>query len=368
MFIRGSCLKDPQKIMVRATNWIGDAVMSLPALEALEARYPHAEIVLVGKPWVSRVCGNPDAAHRVILYDPEGEHRGAGGFSDLIRQLRDERFDAAILFQNAFHAAWMAWRAGIPSRIGYARDGRAWLLSEAIETPRPAAYGHQAHYYLHLLFRAGLISRPDPPRSLSDIWLKVDADEKEWAVEHLESLGLGGPRFLIGLAPGASFGPAKRWPADRFAVLADRLIGTLSADVLIFGSAAERQLGETIAREMTHTPILIAGETSLSQSMALLNCCRLVITNDSGLMHVAAALGLPVVAIFGSTDASATGPLGPYTRIVQHRVPCNPCGLRECPIDFRCMEGLSVAVVYRAALELVKKLGIAFDRPARGKC
>ena len=361
---REGLLKEPQKIVVRAANWIGDAVLSLPALEALRARFPEAQIVLLAKPLVSDVYRYLSIADRQIIYDPQGEHRGVAGFGKLVRQLREEQFDAAVLFQNAFHAAWMAWRARIPVRIGYARDGRARLLTNALEVPPAAVCGHQAYYYLQLLFRAGIIERPEPPRPLEEVRLVVQPDEKNWAVRRLESLGLHGPRFLIGIVPGASFGPAKRWPAARFAELADRLITALNADVLIFGSEAERELAGEVAQEMEHTPVVVAGETTLRQAMAMLEHCRLAVTNDSGPMHVASALALPVVAVFGSTDAIATGPFGPFSRVVQNPVTCSPCGLRACPIDFRCMEGLGVAAVYRVALELVKQLGITHEHPA----
>jgi heptosyltransferase-2 len=346
---------NPQKIMVRATNWIGDAVMSLPAIEALHARFPNSEIVLVAKPWVSEIYLNHPAISRQIVYDAAGEHRGARGFWKLVRQLRSERFDAAILLQNAFHAAWMAWCAGIPLRIGYVRDGRSPLLSEAVEVPPPAAYGHQVYYYLQLLFRAGIIERP---KTLQEVRLHLAESEQRWAVKQLQTVGLSGRRFLVGVNPGASFGGAKRWLPDRYANLADRLIDALGADVLIFGSPAERPLAEAVARAMEHTPVLVAGETTLREFMALMAKCHLVITNDSGPMHVAAALGLPLVAIFGSTNERATGPVSLRARIIKHPVECSPCGLRECPIDFRCMNGISVDDVYMAALESVKKWGI----------
>jgi len=341
----------PKMIMVRATNWIGDAVMSLPALEALHARFPDSQIVLVAKPWVSEVYWNHPAVSRQIVYDAEGEHRGARGFWKLVRKLRSERFDAAILFQNAVQAAWMAWCAGIPVRIGYARDGRSWLLSEAVEVPLRAAYGHEAYYYLQLLFRSGLI---DKPQTVEEVHLHLAESERKWAVKQLQTVGLGGQRFLLGICPGASFGPAKRWLPERFANLADRLIAALDADVLIFGSRAERPLAEAVAGAMAHTPILVAGKTTLREFMALLAKCHLVVTNDSGPMHLAAALGLPLLAIFGSTNERATGPLGLRARVIKHHVECSPCGLRQCPIDFRCMTGISVDDVYLAALESVK--------------
>jgi len=359
---RASELRDPAKIMVRATNWVGDAVISLPALEALRNRFPRAEIVLVSKPWVSELYWHHPAVSRQIVYDADGKHRGSRGFGKLIDAIRAEGFDAAILFQNAFQAAWMAWRARIPVRLGYARDARATLLTDAIDVPPRAAYGHQAYYYLQLLFLAGVIDKPEPARPMGEARLVLENAERAWAANHLRLLGLEGPRFLVGLNPGAIYGGAKRWLPHRFAALADRLIGALHADVLIFGSPAERPLAERIARAMRHTPTILAGATTLRQFMALLAQCRLVVTNDSGPMHLAAALGLPLVAIFGSSDDRSTGPLSSRARVVKHAVPCSPCMRRECPIDFRCMTGVTVEDVYRAALELVKELDIRYDR------
>ena len=343
---------DFRKIMVRATNWIGDGVMSLAALDALRAQFPAAEIVLVSKPWVSELYHHLPSVNRQIIFNPEKEHRGPRGFWKLAAKLRAEGFDAAILLQNAFHAAWMAWCARIPVRIGYARDGRRALLTDAVEPPQPAAYGHQSYYYLQLLYRAGLIPERRPVRNPR---IALQDAEHEWARRHLARNGLGGQRVLVGINPGAFFGPAKRWLLSRYAQVADRLIGALHADVLIFGSRAERPLAEEIARSMKHTPLVLSGDTSLRQLMALLAQCRVVISNDSGPMHLAAALGLPVVAIFGSTEERATGPLGPLARVVKRHVACSPCGLRECPIDLRCMTNVTVDDVYVAALSIVKE-------------
>lgn len=363
LYMRKSVVLNPEKIYVRATNWVGDGVMSLPALEALRAHYPSAEIVLVAKPWVADLYHHHPAVTRLMVYDPAGEHRGPGGFMKLVEQIRAEHFDMAILFQNAFHAAWMAWCARVPVRIGYGLEGRGSLLTDSIPVPSPALYGHQTNYYLHLLFRAGLIDRLDP---VERIRLDLQQNEKAWAARQLKTMGLGGPRFLVGLTPGAAFGPAKRWMLERYADLADRLIGALNADVLIFGSASEKLLAEEIAHMMEHTPTILAGETTLRQLMALMGQCRIIITNDSGPMHLAAALGLPLVAIFGSTDERATGPVSPLARVVKHPVECSPCGLRECPIDFRCMNAVTVDEVHRAALGLIKKYGVTHDRPAAG--
>lgn len=346
--------ENPRKILVRAANWIGDAVISLPALEALRKRFPESEVVLVSKPWVSEIYWHCPGMPRQIIYDPEGKHGGRGGLEKLIADLKSEHFDLAVLFQNAFQAAWVAWRARIPVRIGYARDCRGPLLTEAVRLPPRGAYGHEAYYYLQLLFRAGLIERPEPVKPLQEPRLVLGEGEWSWAAKRLQTLRLEGPHFLIGIHPGASFGPAKRWPPERFAALADRMIGALGADVLIFGSAAEAPLAEAIARAMKHAPTVLAGKTTLTQMLALLAHCHLAVTNDSGPMHLAAALGLPLVAVFGSTDDGATGPLSFQARVVKHPVACSPCGLRNCPIDFRCMQSVTVESVANAASELLE--------------
>ena len=354
MIVRGSGLDNPQKILVRTPNWVGDAVISLPALEALHGRFPNAEIVLAAKPWVSDVYRNHPAVSRQMIFDPQGEHQGIRGFLRYVRALREESFDGAILFQNAFHAAWMAWAARIPVRLGYARDGRGFLLTHPIEVPPAAVYGHQVNYYLHLLFRAGLLSRLDPAPA---IHLQLAAEESLWAAKYLEALGLTGPRFLLGLNPGGFHGPARRWLSERYAALADRLIGSLHADVLIFDDRGEISLAEEIARLMKHTPIIVESQVTLRQLMSLLGACRLVVSNDSGPMHLADALGVPVVCITGSTDERATGPLGLHARVARHRVPCSPCWLSVCPIDFRCMRGVTVEAAYQAVVDLIEEAG-----------
>lgn len=338
------------KILVRATNWVGDAVMSIPALEAIRGRWPNAEVVIFARPWVAEVYRDQGYADRIIVFDHAGTHRGILGVGRLVHELRRERFDTAVLLQNAFEAAWIALRAGISERIGYARDGRGWLLTQAIPVPRAGEIPpHESYYYLELLRRAGWLERlPD----VNDIRLRVDLTKSEQAESRLRESGVRNrtvTSLRIALAPGAAYGTAKCWLPERFAALADRLIADFDADVIIFGAASEREVARRIVAAMKHRAVVLAGETRIGDLPALLAACQLFIGNDAGAMHVAAAVGLPVVAVFGPTDPEGTAPVTPRRTLVQHAVSCSPCFLRHCPVDHRCMARIEVQQVYEAA-------------------
>jgi heptosyltransferase-2 len=332
------------KILVRATNWVGDAVMSLPALEAIRARQPQSEISILARSWVADLYRGQGFADRLLVLDDAGEKRS------LIGELRRERFDVAVLLPNSFASAWLVWRAGIPERIGYARDGRSRLLTQAIPSPRPGETPpHESYYYLELLRRAGWLERP---ACIEEIRLRVEPAALACAEEMLSHVGARSDArraLRLALAPGAVYGSAKCWPAERYAQLADRLIAEFDADVILFGAASEREVTARIVAEMKHRAVNLAGETRIGDLPALFASCDLFIGNDSGAMHVAAAVGLPVVAIFGSTDPGGTRPVTPHCTIVQRRVSCSPCFLRECPVDHRCMTGIEVQAVYEAA-------------------
>ncbi len=343
------------KILIRVPNWVGDAVLCIPALEAIRARRPEAEIALLGREWVSGLFQGQAWADRVIVFDHKGRHKGFFGLERLAREVRKECFDTAVLFQNAFQAAWLAWRAGVAQRIGYARDGRSWLLTHALPVPGPGeARAHESYYYLELLRRAGWLERlPEVKR----IRLTVSTQAKERAEEMLERAGVpGAPRVVrVAMAPGAAYGSAKCWPVERYAALADRLIAEFGADVILFGSVAEREVTGKIAAAMKRSAVQLAGETAIADLPALFASCDLFIGNDSGAMHVAAAVGLPVVAVFGPTDPEGTAPMTPQRTVVQQRVECSPCFLRDCPIDHRCMTRVEVDAVYTAARDWITK-------------
>jgi len=338
------------RILVRATNWVGDAVMSIPALRAVQERYPCAEIAILAKPWVADLYRRESFCHRVIPYSPRtlADKWSAG------KALRREGFDCAILLQNAFEAAAMAFAARIPERIGYARDGRGFLLTRAVPVPRPGEIPkHERFYYLELLHRAAIL---DALPACDRIRLQGADEARKSGRAQFHELGLGDA--VVGVSPGAAYGSAKRWPPERFAEAAASLARSLDGAVALFGSKEERALcasiAEAIAAEAMPVPVHnFAGETTLAEFIDLGAACRVFLTNDSGGMHIASALGVPTVAVFGSTDDAATGPTGPLSRVVRESVECSPCLKRECPIDHRCMTRLSADRVARAAQELL---------------
>jgi lipopolysaccharide heptosyltransferase II len=319
-------------ILVRATNWVGDAVMSLPALRAIREGFSTARISVLAKPWVADLYGRESFIDEIILYSGESPWRTG-------HDLRVRKFDCAILLQNAFEAAWIAWLARIPTRIGYKRDGRQLLLTRAVNVPKPGEIPrHERFYYLELLRRAGLIDR------------LPESD----AIRLSGGGAIPNGRRVIGVSPGAAYGTAKRWLPERFAEAAGELAKVRGASIALFGSKTERDLCEEVAQRLNgHQVTNYAGQTTLAQFIDLASGCELFLTNDSGSMHIASALGVPTVAIFGATDDTTTGPTGRNARVVRHPVDCSPCLLRECPIDHRCMTGVSVGRVVREGLELL---------------
>jgi heptosyltransferase II len=335
-----------RKILVRATNWVGDAVMSLPALRALHDKFPSAEISILAKPWVADLYGREPFCHRVISYTPTNlaqKWRAA-------RALRSEKFDCAILLQNAFEAAAVAFAARIPERIGYARDGRSALLTRAIPVPKPGEIPpHERFYYLELLHRAGILDTlPD------NEFIRLDGAPaaRIAGLDRFRALGLG--ESIVGVSPGAAYGTAKQWLPERFAAAASRVANDLGAKIAIFGSQSERELCDSVAQACTAPATNFAGETSLAEFIDMAAACRVYLTNDSGAMHIASALGVPTVTIFGATDETGTGPTGPLARIVREPVECSPCLKRECPIDHRCMTRVEADRVAQVALDLLK--------------
>ncbi|MBV8902295.1 MAG: lipopolysaccharide heptosyltransferase II [Acidobacteriia bacterium] len=351
------------RVMIRATNWLGDAVMSLPALRAIRHAFPKARLCVVSRPWVADLYARESSIDKVIRY----EGRGARALREFAVKLRAERFDCAILLQNAFEAALMAWIANIPMRIGYNRDGRGWLLTGPVTVPEPGDIPrHERFYYLELLRRAGLIQGHEyAQRGIAEIRLEGADQAAAAGARRISRLGLGD---VVGISPGAAYGNAKRWLPERFAEAGARICREIGAEALVFGSPSEKDLCAQVAAGIGTKGLEVrnlAGETSLGEFIELAAGCRLFLTNDSGAMHIASALGVPTVTIFGATDDTTTGPAGPWARVVREHAECSPCLLRQCPIDHRCMTRVSVDRVAAAALDLWKESAAHWTHEAR---
>jgi heptosyltransferase-2 len=336
--------QDLQKILIRSTNWIGDAVMTTPAVRTIRRNFPEAEITLLVLPWVADVFRASPRVDRILSYERAGRHAGLRGKIALAAQLRRERFDAAILLQNAFEAAFITMLAGIPVRAGYTTDGRGLLLTHRVRRTAGIKKEHQVHYYQEMVRGLGCVPGAD------DLELVVPQEGEQWATDFLREIAKAG-RKIIGLNPGASYGPAKRWPAEKFAALAGELHRSIDSVLILFGTDADRQAAEKIKGACGESSRVmdLTGRTTLAQAMGLIRRCHAFVTNDSGLMHVAAALATPTVAIFGSTNPLTTGPFSDKTSIIRSELDCSPCLETHCPKKhFQCMENIVVDDVLRA--------------------
>ena len=318
---------DPFRLVIRSSNWLGDAVMSIPAVEACKQGRPDLHLSILCPAKLAPLWRRVSAVDDVLAIEP-GENPG-----HLARRLRCS-FDAAILFPNSLRSALEARALGIPRIVGYPGHHRSWLLGQK-PSFAPDSGGHHANRFMRLVFHCGAPEQEAPP-SVTRSARRTSA------------------RPRIGVCPGAEYGPAKRWPAGRFAAAMREFENTTSADRVLFGVAGDAEAGETIERECGFAVGNRIGKTSLDELMDELGACDVLLTNDTGTMHLAAFLGVPTVAIFGSTEPELTSPLGDFHRILRHKVDCSPCFRRECPIDFRCMTRIEPS---EAAIALRDVLG-----------
>ncbi len=329
------------KVLVRSANWVGDTVMMLPSLAALRKAFPDAQITVLANPWVSPILKAHPAVDRIIPMD-----KGKGflsAFKELTRitaQLRSERFDLAVLFQNAFEAAFLAFLGGATYRVGYNTDGRGFLLTHKVKRHRAILSTHQVDYFLGLVEAMGWAAQEREPI------LYLNEKDVRSAGALLSSEGIDIGNFVVGLNPGAAYGPAKRWPAARFAAIGDWASQRWNAKVLLFGTFSERNISAEVSQLMHGDHVNLCGKTTLGQAMALIKRCNFFVSNDSGLMHVAAACGVPLVAIFGPTNHLQTSPVSKHARIVRHSFECSPCMKEVCATDHRCMLSVEPAEVW----------------------
>ncbi|MGH7370138.1 MAG: lipopolysaccharide heptosyltransferase II, partial [Candidatus Methylomirabilaceae bacterium] len=336
-----------RSVLVVCPNWLGDAVLAHPTLGNLRRSLPDARISLLTRPRVT------DLFRASPFIDQLLEIPSRHQFAWAVDGLRRQRFDLVMLLTNSFRAALISTLAGIPNRVGYATDARWPLLTVGVSPPAKRSL-HQVDYYLGLL-RALRWDAWDHP---TEFTLPAGSDEE--ATRLLAETGVGADVPLIGVNPGAAYGSAKRWPVERFARVADLLAQRRGTAALLFGAPAETSLTESIGRMMREMVIDLGGRTSVGTFASLLGRCRLLLTNDTGAMHLAAALGVSCVALFGPTDPRLTGPVGPGHQVLRIPPACSPCRYRDCPIDHRCLRAIEVEAVVAAAESVL-------DRTERGR-
>ncbi len=337
------------KILIRGTNWIGDSVITLPALREIRRAFSGSSLSLLVKPWVADLFTGADFLDEIIPYD---RRPGLQGFLRFARFLRKKNFDAAILLQNAFEAAALAFAAGIPTRIGFPTDGRRFLITHPLKFAYPVCHEHQIYDYLNIASQTETLltgkSRVDflKPR------YRLPVDEKAQNTMHdqLRTLGWKKERRLIAINPGATHNPLKRWFPDRFARLSDMLLDRIDCSVVMVGASSEESISDEIIEQMQHRPIKLTGRTSLAESIAALSLSDLVISNDTGPAYIAAALDRPTITIFGPTNYWSISPTSPTSLILNQPVSCAPCRLKSCPTNHECMKGITVDKVYETAL------------------
>jgi len=346
-----------RNLLVRGVNWIGDAVMTMPALRALRKGLPDTKISLLIKPWIAPLFENNPDIDEIILYDDM--YNSLIGKLRLASVLKKKGFCSSILFQNAFDAALITLLSGIPQRIGYNRDGRGFLLTDAIHFENDDRKMHHVHYYLNLLKKAGI----DADYSLPYIYLSIK--ERLQARNMLKDL----KRPVISINPGASYGSTKRWPTERFAAVAKRVISELGGSIVIFGGQSEIGIAEEIVSKsqisnLKSQILNMSGKTTVRELSALISECDILLTNDSGPMHIGYAVRTPLLAIFGSTDPALTGPLGKGNVIIKKKIDCSPCFKRSCDKqEMVCMNAITPDEVFDAIKSSVPaNRAVFFDR------
>ena len=340
-------------ILLVSPNWLGDAVMALPAAAAIRRAATTKRVVVAARPGVAQLWELIAGVDRVVpLPKGSGTHRWTA-MRRGAEAMRAVAADAAVLLPNSFQSALTVRLAGIPDRGGYRRHFRGPLLTRAVPGPRGRL--HQADYYRHLVAALGFAADDRVPR------LDVPAAAIAGARDLLAAAGWAPGVPLLGIAPGAAYGGAKRWPPERFAAVAAEAARTYGLQPVLVGAEGDRGTACAIEAELDKIKssgprppaINLAGRTGLAQLAGVAATCAAFVSNDSGAMHLAAAVGTPVVALFGATDERVTAPLAARARVLTAEAWCRPCLLRECPLDHRCMLGLDAGTVARAVGDLL---------------
>lgn len=337
-------LKERRKVFVRGLNWIGDAIMSTPALTLLRHAFKDSHITLMARPWVAPIYENNPDIDELWVEDDAASFKE---FRRVAKRIRDAEFDLGIALPNSLRSALLMWLGQIKHRIGYARGNRSLLLTRSVKVDKELLEKHEVRYYLNLVEWLA-----DEPAGASELVLNPGAAEQARARARLRELQIPEGKLLIAVAPGAINSEAKMWLPERFAELSDRLKLEAKAEVFLVGSEREASILNDVEERCEEKVHNLAGALGLAEAIAFMNEMHGFIGNDSGGMHIAAALDVPTVAIFGPTNHKTTSPFSPVAKIVRHPVDCAPCMLRECPIEHPCMTGISVNDVLRKFAEL----------------
>ncbi len=334
--------------MIRQVNWLGDLVMTLPATRAVRDAFPDASISILVKRELAGFYDGADWIDEVLPYRIGSGWAAIADQWSLVRALRQRRFTIAVIFPRSFSSALWPALAGVPRRIGYVDDARGWLLTERRIRTSELLQRHQVNEHLDLVAQ----SLGAPIGSAQPV-VPVSAEQLDKMRNWLQAERRGRGK-LVALAVAAAFGPAKEWPADSYSGLIDQLAENHGIECVLVGSPGERERSLAVAAAARSRPLVAAGQTSVGELIALLSLSDGFAGNDSGAMHVAAALGVPTVAIFGSTRPWRTGPLGPWTRVVQHPIECSPCMQRECRFGhYDCLRSITVEQVTRTLIEVI---------------
>ena len=335
-----------KRVVVRAPNWVGDVVMSVPALRALRLLFPEARITVVARPGAADIFTGADFIDDVLIFD----RAGLGSVWRQIGEWRRQRFELAILFQNAFEAALIASLARVPIRCGYDTERRGFLLTNPLPQPEWKDRRHESFYYLNIVAAVEQLWNETSSIESSEprFDLEVAENRKQQARDLLQSNSVVPGAPLVLLCPGSINSRAKRWPAERYAALGDRLKES-GAQVVLIGSAGEMDVSQEVCKHAQHQPLVLTGQTTVAQAAALISVADLLITNDTGPAHIGAALRTPTLVIFGPTNPLTTYPMSTQAEIIRHPPDCAPCMLRDCPIDHRCMTAISPDEVFARA-------------------
>lgn len=332
------------KIVVRGTNWVGDAVMSVPALRELRRIFPDARIVLHARGWTRGIFADADFLDDILTFEPE-----TSVFKTVFKQAkiwRENKFDLAVVFPNSFESALLAKLGKARGRFGYAKEGRSFLLTDAVKIPAWKNHRHEVFYYLNLIaeienkfFGTRTVLENEPRFDLT-----ISEARKQGARKFLEENGVDLQKKIVAFCAGSTNSNAKRWHSESYAELNDKIQNEWNANVILIGAPDELEVSKAVAEKSKMRPIVLTGKTDLAEAAAILSVCDSLVSNDTGPAHVAAALGTKTVTIFGPTNPLTTKPWN--SEIVYKSVECSPCMLRRCPIDHRCMTRISAAEVF----------------------